>query len=108
MCSRVSILSGVSLLTTTTIDCIVVMIVNFIRLGKVNMVHVYMRTGHDRRTRLCGRCHSWFLTEGAHSRFCESCRSESEYTLSLPWLVQQDDERHTYGEAVTAGGAVAR
>lgn len=72
------------------------------------MVPFQMHTGHDRRVRLCGRCHSWFLTEGARSRFCESCRSESEHALSLPWLVQQEDESEAYAEAVTGRRAAAR
>ncbi len=83
-------------------------IVNLIRLGDVKMIHVHMHTGHDRRTRLCGRCHSWFLTEGARSRFCKSCRLESEYALTLPWLVQQDDERDIDPEAMIAGSPAAR
>jgi hypothetical protein len=72
------------------------------------MRQVHMHTGHDRRTRLCGRCHGWFISEGARSRFCESCRLESESALALPWLMQQDDERESYAEAVTAGHATVR
>jgi hypothetical protein len=71
-------------------------------------MHIHVQTGYDRRVRLCGRCHSWFLTEGAHSRFCKSCRVESECALALPWLVQQDDERELYAEAVTAGHAATQ
>ena len=77
--------------------------VNLRQLGEVKMIYVHMPTGHDRRTRLCGRCHSWFLTEGVRSRFCESCRLESEYALALPWLAQQDDESEVYAEEVTTG-----
>lgn len=66
------------------------------------MMHICMQTGYDRRARLCGRCHSWFLTEGARSRFCESCRTESECAVALPWLGQQDDERELYAETATA------
>ena len=76
-----------------------------LRLGEV-MRHAYMNlpvdsyAGHDRRVRLCGRCHSWFLLQGVRSRFCESCRSESEQGLALPWLgrVHEDHE----SEVVTA------
>lgn len=68
----------------------------------------HLLTGHDRRPRLCGRCHSWFLTEGAHSRFCESCRLEPGYARTLPWRAQLDDDRETCDEAVTAGSAESR
>ncbi|ETW99745.1 hypothetical protein [Candidatus Entotheonella palauensis] len=67
-----------------------------------------LHTGYDRRPRLCGRCHSWFVTEGTRSRFCESCRLESEYGLALPWLTQPDDESETYTEAVSASRAAVR
>jgi hypothetical protein len=69
------------------------------------MLHIHRQTGYDRRVRLCGRCHSWFLTEGARSRFCESCRLESECALVLPWLAKEDDERESYAEVVTADSA---
>ena len=60
------------------------------------MIDMRMQTGYDRRARLFGRCHSWFITEG---------RVESECALTLPWLGRQDDERELYAEAVTAGSA---
>jgi hypothetical protein len=69
------------------------------------MIYMRMQTGYDRRARLCGRCHNWFLTEGARSRFCDSCRVESECARAVPWLGRQDDEREWYAEAVTAGSA---
>ena len=69
------------------------------------MIYMCMQTGYDRRARLCGRCHSWFLTEGARRRFCESCRIESEGALALPGLGRQEDERELYAEAMTAGNA---
>lgn len=72
------------------------------------MIHVHMHTGHDRRARLCGRCHSWFLTAGVRSRFCESCRLESEYALTLPWLAQDNHEGETEMETTTAGSPAAR
>ncbi len=65
-------------------------------------VNFDIQTGYDRRVRLCGRCHSWFLMAGARSRFCESCRSESAHALSLPWLTPQDDDSETVAD-VAAG-----
>lgn len=69
------------------------------RQAYVNL-HADRRSGRDRRVRLCGRCHSWFLMQGVRNRFCESCRSESESGLVLPWLAQVDEDCET--EVVTA------
>jgi hypothetical protein len=38
----------------------------------------FMTWGHDRRVRMCVRCHSWFFSEGAHRRFCALCDPVSE------------------------------
>lgn len=82
--------------------------VNSKELGESVMTHMHLHTGQDRRARLCGRCYSWFLTDGVRSRFCESCRLESGYALALPWLAQQDDAREVDAEAVTTGSASTR
>jgi hypothetical protein len=47
--------------------------------------------GYDRGVRICLRCHSWFLSEGIHSRFCAPCCAEAETTEALPWRWQQSD-----------------
>jgi formate-dependent nitrite reductase cytochrome c552 subunit len=64
--------------------------------------------GFDHRVRICGQCHSWFLSEGAHSRFCAPCRAEAKRTLELPWetgprdMMDDDDVTVTkVGEPVT-------
>jgi hypothetical protein len=44
---------------------------------------------YDRGIRICLRCHSWFLSEGAHTRICALCCAETEAAVTLPWLSQQ-------------------
>jgi hypothetical protein len=47
--------------------------------------------GHDRGVRICLRCHSWFLSEGAHTRFCTLCCAATEATEALPWQLQRSN-----------------
>lgn len=60
--------------------------------------------GHDHSgVRICGQCHRWFLSEGAHCRFCTSCRAEARSALDLPWVLRPVDTTTSHGAAVTAG-----
>ena len=45
--------------------------------------------GHERGVRICLRCHSWFLAEGAHSRFCSLCCAKTETAEVFLWRPQQ-------------------
>jgi hypothetical protein len=59
--------------------------------------------GHDRGVRICLRCHSWFLAEGAHTRFCAPCCAEAEATVELPWRSQQLKQSSHPSLTVAAG-----
>jgi len=48
-------------------------------------------SGFDHRVRLCGHCHSWFLSQGAHSRFCASCWAEMQHSLAQPWELEPSE-----------------
>lgn len=64
--------------------------------------------GFDYRTRICQQCYGWFLSEGAHSRFCAPCRAEAMRTPELPWELEQVDVVSSDDVAMTAREPVAR
>jgi hypothetical protein len=63
--------------------------------------------GFDNRVRICGHCHSWFLSEGAHSRFCAPCRAEAKRALELSWEAGPGEVIDRSEVAVEAGEPVA-
>lgn len=64
----------------------------------------YMTFGHDRRVRMCVRCHSWFFSEGAHRRFCALCDTASEENIKQS--EQQQSEPSRFIETVAIGEEV--
>jgi hypothetical protein len=62
--------------------------------------------GHDRGVRICLRCHSWFLAEGAHTRLCTPCGAETEAAVELPWRSRQLQPSSRARATVTAGKEV--
>ena len=63
--------------------------------------------GHDRGVRICLRCHSWFLAEGAHTRLCASCGAEAEAAMEWPWQSQQLNQFSRPGLTVAAGKEIS-
>ena len=47
--------------------------------------------GFDHRVRICGKCHSWFLSEGAHSRLCTLCCAEVKRAMERSWESSQSE-----------------
>jgi hypothetical protein len=63
--------------------------------------------GYDRRVRICLRCHSWFLAEGAHMRLCAPCSAEAETAVEFPWQSQQLNQSSRPNLTVAAGKEVS-
>ena len=61
----------------------------------------------DRRVRICGQCHTWFLSEGAHSRMCDSCRAEAGRPAARFWDAEPSDVTNRDAVAMTAREPVA-
>jgi hypothetical protein len=67
----------------------------------------YMTLGHDRRVRMCVRCHSWFFSEGAHRRVCASCDTVSDETTKQSEHQQSKASRFIETVAVGEEAGVA-
>jgi hypothetical protein len=61
--------------------------------------------GHDRRMRLCGRCHSWYVSEGSYSPYCAACQAEARSTPELPWTARPEPPGFYDGGAMATGKA---
>jgi hypothetical protein len=59
--------------------------------------------GYDHGVRICLRCYSWFLAEGAHTRLCPPCAAEAETAVEFPWQSQQIHQSSRLSLTVAAG-----
>jgi predicted amidophosphoribosyltransferase len=66
-----------------------------------------MAWGYDRRVRMCVRCHSWFLSEGAHRRYCALCDAMSEEVTEQSERQQSKPSRFMATVAVGEEAGVA-
>jgi len=61
----------------------------------------------NRGLKYCLRCRSWFVAEGAHSRFCAPCRTEVRTTSALTWRPHREQhETRRADDALVAAKAV--